>query len=98
MAIAGYAWQTAFGGIAMPTMDAPAKKPSKTAAEKPAGDSPLLVRERDLPGLLNISRTSIRRLAAAGKFPKPIKIGGAMIAWRRDDLLAWVNAGCPAAK
>jgi prophage regulatory protein len=56
---------------------------------------PLLIRERDLPALLAMSRANVRRLLAAGKFPQPIRLGAHCIAWRRADIEAWVAAGCP---
>lgn len=58
--------------------------------------SPLLVRERDLPSLLSMSRANVRRLMAAGRFPVPIRLGAHCIAWRRVDVERWVTAGCPA--
>jgi prophage regulatory protein len=60
----------------------------------PAG-APLLVREKDLPGLLAMSRANVRRLMAAGRFPPPIRLGAHLVAWRTADLAAWVAAGCP---
>jgi len=37
----------------------------------------------------------VTRLADAGRMPKPIKLG-ALVRWRRDELAAWLKAGCPA--
>jgi predicted DNA-binding transcriptional regulator AlpA len=56
-------------------------------------ESPLLVRERSLPALLGLSRATIRRAMAAGKFPKCIRIGRC-VAWRRADLEVWIANGC----
>jgi len=64
-------------------------------AEKPSIPFPLLVREKDLPRLLSLSRASIRRAMAAGRFPACIRIGRC-VAWRRTDLERWVAEGCPA--
>ena len=58
--------------------------------------SPLLVRERDLPPLLAMSRANVRRLLAAGRFPVPIRLGAHCVAWRRADLEQRVANGCPA--
>ncbi len=57
--------------------------------------APLLVRERDLPALLGLSRATIRRAMAAGRFPKCIRIGKCC-AWKMRDLEAWIDAGCGA--
>jgi len=56
--------------------------------------APLLVREKQLPALLGISRGGIRRFIAAGKFPPPIRLGRRCIAWRVVDIEKWVAAGC----
>lgn len=34
------------------------------------------------------------RLHAAGKLPRPIKVGGGTL-WRRADLILWVELACP---
>ena len=57
--------------------------------------TPLLVRERDLPRLLAMSRAQMRRLMAAGRFPIPIRLGAHCVAWRYADLMTWVAEGCP---
>jgi len=53
----------------------------------------LLLRERDLPDLLGLSRATIRRAMSAGRFPQCIRVGRC-VAWRRADLEAWIAAGC----
>jgi len=37
------------------------------------------------------------RHVAAGLAPQPVRMHGnaAMVRWRRSDLLAWIEAGCP---
>ena len=47
-----------------------------------------------LAGLLGLSVRTIRRLDASGKLPQPVKIGGA-VRWRREEIDAWLEAGCP---
>jgi predicted DNA-binding transcriptional regulator AlpA len=59
----------------------------------PGGGPPLLVREKSLPALLGVSRATIRRAMAAGRFPPAIRWGGC-VAWRYADVMAWVEAGC----
>jgi predicted DNA-binding transcriptional regulator AlpA len=34
---------------------------------------------------------SLWRHVKAGTFPAPVKIGGRMSAWRRDDLVRWIE-------
>ena len=57
---------------------------------------PLLVREKDLPAMLNLSRATIRRAMAGGRFPKCMHIGARCCAWRRIDLERWIADGCGA--
>jgi len=56
---------------------------------------PWLVREKSLPSLLGLSRATIRRAMAAGRFPPCIRVGRC-VAWRRVDLERWIASGCGA--
>jgi predicted DNA-binding transcriptional regulator AlpA len=38
-----------------------------------------------------ISRASVWRLAAAGKFPKPIRLTERCTAWKKSDIEAWLQ-------
>ena len=38
------------------------------------------------------SETSIYRLMREGKFPKPLKVGARAVAWRSDEVLAFIEA------
>jgi predicted DNA-binding transcriptional regulator AlpA len=51
----------------------------------------------DLADLLNCSLRTLHRLNASGKLPAPIRIGtrGARPRWRREEIEAWIVAGCP---
>ncbi len=44
--------------------------------------------------LLNCSVRHVRRLADAGRMPSPLKLG-ALLRWRRTELSAWIERGCP---
>jgi predicted DNA-binding transcriptional regulator AlpA len=37
-------------------------------------------------------RQHVRRLYQAGQFPKPIILNGRSVAWRAEDVEAWLNA------
>lgn len=65
-----------------------------TTNSAPAPDPPILLSVRDLATLLDRSVPSIERDDAAGRIPAPVWIGGSK-KWRRDEILAWVEAGCP---
>jgi predicted DNA-binding transcriptional regulator AlpA len=54
-----------------------------------------LVNADGLASYLQISPRSIRRLAAEGRIPKPLRIGGSP-RWNLRLVERWVWAGCPA--
>lgn len=49
---------------------------------------PRLLRWRDVSKLTGMSRSSIYR---DPDFPKPIKLGDRMVAWREQDIRDWIN-------
>jgi predicted DNA-binding transcriptional regulator AlpA len=71
---------------------------NSTSSVRPArGDCsslPLLI---DAPLVAEMTRRSVRsvwRDHAAGRLPRPVRIGGA-VRWRREEIIMWVAAGCP---
>lgn len=44
--------------------------------------------------LLGCSERHVFRLSDAGKMPRPVRLG-ALVRWRRAELEAWVDDGCP---
>lgn len=48
----------------------------------------------ELAAMLQVSRSHIYKLRQGGRLPLPLKIGAAT-RWRRSDIVAWLNAGCP---
>ena len=58
------------------------------------GDSPPcgLIRAKQLrTELVPLSRTQVWRLVRAGEFPKPVRLSKNAVAWRRDEVEAWVR-------
>ena len=53
---------------------------------------PLLYRLKDLTVLVSLSRMTIEREIAAGRFPAPIILTACTKAWRHDDISAWLDA------
>lgn len=54
-----------------------------------------VLREPAVIAATGYSRASLHRLAAAGTFPRPIKLGegrGGAIGWREDDIHEWLDA------
>lgn len=44
--------------------------------------------------LCGCSARTVRRLADAGRMPRPLRLGS-LVRWRRAELEAWIGAGCP---
>jgi excisionase family DNA binding protein len=51
----------------------------------------------DVARVLNCSKQHVRRLADAGRMPRPVKLG-ALIRWNRAEIETWLAAGCPDAR
>jgi len=70
-----------------------------TTATSPPADAPAaaLLDVRAVATLLNCSPRHVYRLADAGRLPSPVRIG-ALVRWRRAELLDWLAAGCPPAR
>jgi predicted DNA-binding transcriptional regulator AlpA len=61
------------------------------------GETPLLLKKQGLGIVLDMSRRSIDRKDAAGLIPRPVNLAGSK-RWRRDEIKAWIAAGCPPRK
>lgn len=64
-------------------------------SEAEATIEPLLLNATQCAALCNISRTTWYSLLSSGRVPLPVRLGRRPL-WRRDELTAWVAAGCPA--
>jgi excisionase family DNA binding protein len=49
---------------------------------------------KSVASLLNCSERHVYRLCDAGRLPAPVRLG-ALVRWRRSELLDWLAAGCP---
>ncbi len=58
------------------------------------GSNPLLVSSNAAALMCGISRSAWYKLVSSGKAPRPVKLGR-LARWRRDEVEAWVAAGCP---
>jgi len=54
----------------------------------------LLLTADEAASLCRTSTRTWRSWDAGGKIPLPIRIGRAKL-WRREELEAWIDAGCP---
>lgn len=50
-----------------------------------------MLRLRIVRELTGLGRDSIYRLARAGRFPPPRRIGDRASAWREDEIRAWID-------
>lgn len=66
-----------------------ASRPQTTNPEPPA-----LLPAEGVAVLLSVGRAHVWKLLASGRLPEPLKLGRAT-RWRRDELLAWIEAGAP---
>lgn len=44
---------------------------------------------------LSLHERTLRRFDEQGLMPGPVKVGRHRVRYRRDELIAWVHAGCP---
>jgi excisionase family DNA binding protein len=59
-----------------------------------AATFPLLISVEAVADLLGISPRSVWRRLSSGEMIEPIKIGKS-VRWRRQEVIDWVEAGCP---
>ena len=52
---------------------------------------PRFMRSQELSEAIPYSANHIRRLEAAGKFPKRVQIGDNRVGWVRAEVEAWLN-------
>jgi len=51
---------------------------------------PALLRLPRVIERVGLGRSSIYAMAKRGEFPKPISLGGRAVAWREDEVSAWI--------
>lgn len=49
-----------------------------------------LIRLREVQHRVGLGRSTIYRWISEGKFPKPVQLGGYIVAWAEDDLEDWI--------
>ena len=57
---------------------------------------PALIDAAEFARLLSVSKPTIWRLRDDGKLPPAIALTSQCIRWRREIVLDWIQAGCPA--
>jgi excisionase family DNA binding protein len=61
------------------------------------GNAPMMMTVDEIATCLGISSRTVWRLKAKGDLPKSLKIGRA-VRWKKSDILAWIEKGCPASE
>jgi excisionase family DNA binding protein len=81
---------------AVKTPDAPATKADAPTPERDAADADeaVLIDVVQAAKMLSVNRSTVFKLTSVGKFPRPVKLGRAT-RWPKEELLAWIKAGCP---
>jgi predicted DNA-binding transcriptional regulator AlpA len=68
--------------------------PDTTSGPKVEKDRKLLLRAAEFGALIGTSERWIWDKHNAGNLPRPVRIGR-LVRWRRSDIEAWIEAGCP---
>jgi predicted DNA-binding transcriptional regulator AlpA len=75
--------------------------PPAASAERdtaPSGPPVGLIDGNRIAELLAVSRATFARMKAARKVPAPIVLSAGCHRWKLAEVLAWIDAGCPARK
>jgi prophage regulatory protein len=48
-----------------------------------------MLRRQALCALVGMSKSTIYKMMAEGKFPRPVRMGPVLVAWRASDVAAW---------
>lgn len=51
-----------------------------------------ILRRPEVEARTGISRSTIYQWMKDGQFPRPIKLGARLVAWRESDVTAWLEA------
>jgi prophage regulatory protein len=50
------------------------------------------MRAPDVTRITGLSRTSIYRMECAGRFPQRVQLSSNSVAWRKADVVEWINS------
>jgi prophage regulatory protein len=50
-----------------------------------------LLTEREVVALVRLSRATVRRLEAAGRFPARRRLSPGRVAWLSDEVVQWIS-------
>lgn len=55
---------------------------------------PVLITAKDAANICGVSLSTWNRMNSSGLVPKPVRLLGT-VRWQRDEITAWIAAGCP---
>jgi predicted DNA-binding transcriptional regulator AlpA len=71
-------------------------RPAVPVEAPPAATEPaLLLSARQAAQLCGVSAATWHHMIAAGRAPAPVRLSPGCVRWRRTELVAWIEAGCP---
>lgn len=76
----------------MTETSAPTDEPADRGGRR--GPRPGFLRREAAAEFCGVGTSTWDRLAAAGKTPAPIRLGGS-VGWSRRELALWIDHGCP---
>jgi prophage regulatory protein len=50
-----------------------------------------LMRSREVQAMTGLPKSSLHNMAREGRFPAPLKLGARAVAWRAQDVVAWIE-------
>ncbi len=50
-----------------------------------------LIRSKEVQAITGLPKSSLHNMARDGRFPRPLKLGARAVAWREEDVQAWVE-------
>lgn len=65
-------------------------EPIENAAAEPRR-TPRLIRLPEVRHRVGLGRSTIYRWMAEGRFPKPVQLGGYVVAWPEDEIERWIS-------
>ncbi|MGY6255176.1 helix-turn-helix transcriptional regulator [Paraburkholderia caledonica] len=62
------------------------------------GTKARLVRLREVRARVGLGASTVYRYLAAGRFPRPVEIGGGRVAWIESEIDEWIASRAEAAR
>jgi predicted DNA-binding transcriptional regulator AlpA len=56
---------------------------------------PVLLDAAQISALLGIDKSFFYTLKATGRLPPAIRLSRRAVRWRKNQVMAWIDAGCP---